>query len=164
MFHNHGVNNTFLIDLEPLTIIQNQYTSTSTNIPPLTSPRSFGRRNSTYILLIISLLFLIRELFSAATMRNWSKENQESLWFPFEALPEFLAVCLYAIPDLVPSVKEMREGKAQLKLNIEIRKEDDKDPSVNHIAEGRRNSAPACGSELVEKSADVEIDMGEYQS
>ncbi|KAF9554746.1 hypothetical protein CPC08DRAFT_821500 [Agrocybe pediades] len=104
-----------LLDLDPLTIIQLQRTQSTPSISPVSDRPSFGRRNSTYILLLISLLFLLRETFSAATMTNWERENEEALWFPFEALPEFLAVCLYAVPNLVPSDKEIRAGKERLR-------------------------------------------------
>ncbi|KAJ3491551.1 hypothetical protein NLJ89_g11327 [Agrocybe chaxingu] len=66
-----------------------------------------GKRHAIFILVAISLLLLVREIFLTATINNPRKQIQESLWYPLVALPEILAVILYAIPGLVPSRKEL---------------------------------------------------------
>ncbi|CAA7260716.1 unnamed protein product [Cyclocybe aegerita] len=67
----------------------------------------FGKRHAIFILVPISLLLLIREIFLTATINNPRKQIQESLWYPFVALPEILAVILYTIPGLIPARKEL---------------------------------------------------------
>ncbi|KAJ7187343.1 hypothetical protein C8R46DRAFT_981646 [Mycena filopes] len=63
----------------------------------------FGDRNGRYLLCIISLLMLVREVFLTATLNDATKQNNERLWYPLVALPEFLAVLCYAVSGLVPS-------------------------------------------------------------
>ncbi|TFK35428.1 hypothetical protein BDQ12DRAFT_655543 [Crucibulum laeve] len=68
---------------------------------------SFGMKNGIFILVAISLLLLIREAFSVATIGNLAKQNNEHFWYPLLALPEILAVVLYATPGLVPPRAEL---------------------------------------------------------
>ncbi|KAF8162620.1 hypothetical protein B0H34DRAFT_692095 [Crassisporium funariophilum] len=68
---------------------------------------SFGIKHGIHILVLISLLLLIREAFSTATMTNTRKQNNEHLWYPLIAVPEILAVILYSTPDLVPRRDEL---------------------------------------------------------
>ncbi|KAF8888344.1 hypothetical protein BD779DRAFT_1524935 [Infundibulicybe gibba] len=68
---------------------------------------SWGVRHGSYILCAISLLLLIREAFATATSSNAAKQNNEHLWYPLSALPEILAVALYATPGLVPPRSEL---------------------------------------------------------
>jgi hypothetical protein len=49
----------------------------------------------------------VREAFMAATVGNQAKQNNEHLWYPLVALPEVIAVMLYATPGLVPSQSEL---------------------------------------------------------
>ncbi|KAG6861025.1 hypothetical protein C0995_004878 [Termitomyces sp. Mi166 len=63
---------------------------------------NFGGRHRTSILMGISILLLIREVYDAATARDRSRANNEHLWYPLLVLPEILAVLLFAIPGLVP--------------------------------------------------------------
>ncbi|KAJ7771988.1 hypothetical protein DFH07DRAFT_803332 [Mycena maculata] len=65
--------------------------------------RPFGDRHGNYILCAISMLLIVREIFNVATIKDQSKQNNEHLWFPLLALPEWLAVVCYAAPGLVPS-------------------------------------------------------------
>lgn len=60
-----------------------------------------------YILLIISVLLLVRELFTTATVTNSAKQNEEHFWYPLLAVPEVLAVILLTIPGLVPRQDEV---------------------------------------------------------
>ena len=68
---------------------------------------SFGTKHGIFILVVISLLLLIREAFTTATMTNVNRQNNENLWYPLLALPELLAVMLYSTPGLVPSRDEL---------------------------------------------------------
>ena len=66
-------------------------------------------RYGDYILLIISLLLLIREIFSIATVNNAAKQDNEHLWYPLIALPEILVIIFYLTPGLVPRRDELIE-------------------------------------------------------
>ncbi len=48
----------------------------------------FGSRHAMSILLLASVLLLVREIFSIATVNNPTKQNAEHFWYPFIALPE----------------------------------------------------------------------------
>ncbi|KAJ7118401.1 hypothetical protein C8R43DRAFT_96205 [Mycena crocata] len=67
------------------------------------SVRPFGDRHGRYLLVLISLFMLVREVFLAATLNDVSKQNNERLWYPLVALPEFLAVLCYSVSGLVPT-------------------------------------------------------------
>ncbi|KAF8876265.1 hypothetical protein BD779DRAFT_171071 [Infundibulicybe gibba] len=69
---------------------------------------SWGMKHGSYILCAISLLLLIREAFATATMSDTAKQNNEHFWYPLIALPEILAVTLYAAPGLVPPAPSCR--------------------------------------------------------
>ena len=58
-----------------------------------------------YTLCLIVLLLLIREIYLTATLNN-SRQNEAS-WYPLAALPELLAVFLFAVPGLVPEKSEL---------------------------------------------------------
>jgi len=73
---------------------------------------SLGIRYGNYILLVISFLLIIRELFSIATVKNTAKLYNEHLWYPLLALPEVLAVILYLTPGLVPRRDELQQHSA----------------------------------------------------
>ncbi|KDQ62822.1 hypothetical protein JAAARDRAFT_30735 [Jaapia argillacea MUCL 33604] len=69
-------------------------------------------------LLLIALLLLIRESFFTATTGNSSattqaKANNEALFYPLSALPELLAVCLFAVRGLVPDRRELQEREME---------------------------------------------------
>lgn len=70
---------------------------------------SLGARYGTYILLMISLLLLVREAFATATVKNNAKQSNEHFWYPFLAVPEFLAIMLFTAPGLVPRQNEVPE-------------------------------------------------------
>ncbi|KAE9408495.1 hypothetical protein BT96DRAFT_914052 [Gymnopus androsaceus JB14] len=71
---------------------------------------SFGATHASILYGIISLLLLIREIFTVATLSNISEANNEHLWYPLVALPEFLCVIIFAIPGVIPS-REAQEEK-----------------------------------------------------
>ena len=66
-----------------------------------------GTKYGAYILCVIALLLLVREVFATATIGNLRKQNNEHLWYPLYALPEILAVAFYATPGLVPPRSEL---------------------------------------------------------
>jgi hypothetical protein len=68
---------------------------------------SFGMRNGVYILLVVSALLLVREAFSMATVNDLLKQTNEHFWYPLLAVPEIIAVTLYATPGLVPPRSEL---------------------------------------------------------
>ncbi|KAF7329599.1 hypothetical protein MKEN_00222900 [Mycena kentingensis (nom. inval.)] len=69
---------------------------------------AFGNRHGTYLLVLISLLLIIREVFLVAVINDASRQNNEAFWYPFVALTELLAVCCYAVPGLVPPRAEVK--------------------------------------------------------
>jgi len=69
--------------------------------------RSFGRTHGMYILIVIVLLLMIREIFYIATIENIKAQTNEALFYPLAALPEVLVVFLFAIPGLVPPKSEL---------------------------------------------------------
>ncbi|KAF8061828.1 hypothetical protein FPV67DRAFT_298202 [Lyophyllum atratum] len=68
---------------------------------------SLGAKYGVFILFIISVLLLIREAFATATTNDLETQNNEHLWYPLIAMPEFIAVVLYSTPDLVPVHSEL---------------------------------------------------------
>ncbi|KAJ7894099.1 hypothetical protein B0H13DRAFT_2036800, partial [Mycena leptocephala] len=74
------------------------------------SVRPFGDRNGRYLLCLISLLMLVREVFLMATL-NSARQNQESLWYPLVALPELLAVGCYSVSGPVPTRAALKAAK-----------------------------------------------------
>ncbi|KAJ6466157.1 hypothetical protein C8R47DRAFT_1235090 [Mycena vitilis] len=65
---------------------------------------SWGHRHGRYFLRLISVFMLVREIFVTAMMNNSTgKQNDERLWYPLVALPEFLAVVCYVVSGLVPT-------------------------------------------------------------
>ena len=70
---------------------------------------SLGVRYGNHILLIISLLLVVREAFTTATVKNNAKENDEHFLYPFLVIPEYLVVILFTAPGLVPRQDEVPE-------------------------------------------------------
>lgn len=68
---------------------------------------SLGVRHGNHILLVVSLLLLLREIFATATVTNATKQENEHFWYPLISLPEILVVLLYTIPGLVPRRDEL---------------------------------------------------------
>ncbi|KAJ7649040.1 hypothetical protein DFH06DRAFT_1421418 [Mycena polygramma] len=73
------------------------------------SAHPWGHRHGRYLLCLISVFMLVREIFLTATMNNSTKQNDERLWYPLVALPEFLAVVCYAVSGLVPTRAALKE-------------------------------------------------------
>jgi hypothetical protein len=74
---------------------------------------SIGDRHGIFILLLLVLLLLVREVFSTVTQYHADAGRNERLWYPLLALPELLAVCLFAVPGLVPSRRRLRDAEDQ---------------------------------------------------
>lgn len=68
---------------------------------------SFGMKHGVYILLVVAVLLLVREAFSMATVNDLLKQTNEHFWYPLLAVPEIIAVTLYATPGLVPPRSEL---------------------------------------------------------
>jgi cytochrome b561 len=62
-----------------------------------------------YILLIIGLLLLVREVFYIATV-NKTIQYKEGLFYPFAACTELAAVMLFLIPGIIPLKREVTEA------------------------------------------------------
>jgi len=73
--------------------------------------RPWGDRNGRYLICLISLMMLVREVFLTATIDNTTKQNNEHLWYPLVALPEFLAVVCYSVSGLVPTRRALKEAE-----------------------------------------------------
>jgi len=69
--------------------------------------KSLGKEYGAYVLSVIALLLIVREAFAIATVKNHAEQNNEHLWYPLYALPEIIAVILYATPGLVPPRSEL---------------------------------------------------------
>ncbi|KAG6816495.1 hypothetical protein H0H87_005576 [Tephrocybe sp. NHM501043] len=69
---------------------------------------TIGGEHSSYILCAIALLLFVREVFVTATLNDAAKQNNEHFWYPLYAVPEILAVILYATPGLVPPRSELQ--------------------------------------------------------
>jgi hypothetical protein len=68
---------------------------------------SFGSNHGTKILGLIAVLLLGREIFMVVTIGNLPRQQHEPYWYPFAAATEFLAVCLFITPGLVPPRSEL---------------------------------------------------------
>ncbi|KJA22237.1 hypothetical protein HYPSUDRAFT_77442 [Hypholoma sublateritium FD-334 SS-4] len=78
----------------------------------------FGSRHAMSILLLASVLLLVREIFSVATVNNAAKQDAEHFWYPFIALPEILATLCFTAPGLVPRRKELQQQYSQDGLSV----------------------------------------------
>ncbi|KAJ7766304.1 hypothetical protein DFH07DRAFT_1058674 [Mycena maculata] len=81
---------------------------------PIAAHRAFGDRHGKYIMCLVSLFLLVREVFMIATIGDLARQDKEALWFPLVALPEVLCVVCYAISGLVPPRSEL---KKQIEMN-----------------------------------------------
>ncbi|KAJ7111376.1 hypothetical protein C8R44DRAFT_883181 [Mycena epipterygia] len=99
-----------------LTVIQALQTAFAFNQSSMRAPSkylAFGDRHGKYILGLISLFLLVREVFLLATINDSTRQNEEVLWYPFVALPEVLAVFCYSISGLVPARSELKKMEAE---------------------------------------------------
>jgi hypothetical protein len=63
---------------------------------------SIGEKHGQHILLLISLLLVVREVYIVVTINNSAKQRDETLFYTLEAVPELLAVMFFATPGLIP--------------------------------------------------------------
>lgn len=67
-----------------------------------------------FVLCPILLLLLVRQAYLLATFTSFKdRQNNDDLWYPLFASPEFLAACLFAVPGLVPRPEEPSEEEKQ---------------------------------------------------
>ena len=74
---------------------------------PDASDDSFMSNYGVFILLLISMLFLVREGFLLATMTDYDKYLNEHFLYPLVIVPQFLVVILYTIPKLIPAREDI---------------------------------------------------------
>lgn len=67
-----------------------------------------GQTYVVYLHCPILFLLLIRQAYLLATF-NTNRRNEESLWYPLFAMPEFLAACLFSVRGLVPRPEDLPE-------------------------------------------------------
>ena len=80
---------------------------------------SSATRHGASVLCLIVILLLIREIYlTVATISNVSHQS-EGIWYPLAALPEVLAVALFAFPGLVPEKKDLVAITQQREKNPE---------------------------------------------
>jgi len=68
---------------------------------------SFGATYGMYILCLIVIFLLIREIYLTISTLNNVSHQDEAVWYPLAALPELLAVFLFAVPGLVPDKRDL---------------------------------------------------------
>ncbi|KIK64523.1 hypothetical protein GYMLUDRAFT_71341 [Collybiopsis luxurians FD-317 M1] len=61
-----------------------------------------GARHGAIIFALVSVLLLVREIYMLATIDSSVKQNKETTWYPFVALPELVCVTLYSLPGIIP--------------------------------------------------------------
>ena len=72
------------------------------------SNESKGEKYGHHVLGVVAILLLTREIFvTATTMGNAEQLYNEDLWYTLVAVPELIAVLLFATPDLVPARPEL---------------------------------------------------------
>lgn len=84
---------------------------------PISNP-AFGARHGIFVLAAISILLLVRDIFYTVTLGSTNasmeaKATNETFFYPLVALPELLAVVLFAVPGLVPSRRELQMYSAK---------------------------------------------------
>ncbi|KAF9065978.1 hypothetical protein BDP27DRAFT_1228167, partial [Rhodocollybia butyracea] len=69
---------------------------------PYNPSYNLGSRHGSLIFIVIAILLLMREVFTAATIGSTAEANNEHLWYPLVVLPEFVCMILYGIPGVIP--------------------------------------------------------------
>lgn len=64
---------------------------------------SIGETHGQWILLTISLVLLVRELYAAITLNDPTKTANETLFYVLQAMPELIALLMFTVPGLIPS-------------------------------------------------------------
>jgi len=95
---------TALLAIHTLFLVREEHAALRRGSLPRTS---FGSTYGMYILCLIVIFLLIREIYlTITTFQNISHQN-EAAWYPLSALPELLAVLLFAVPGLVPDKRDL---------------------------------------------------------
>ncbi|KAJ7142769.1 hypothetical protein C8R44DRAFT_827588 [Mycena epipterygia] len=87
--------------------------STSSN-PSNVSTGKTLRKASTILFLVLTIVQVLQTAWFfrakgySVTLNDASKQNNEHLWYPLVALPEFLAVLCYSVSGLVPTRAELK--------------------------------------------------------
>ncbi|KIL70443.1 hypothetical protein M378DRAFT_622737 [Amanita muscaria Koide BX008] len=102
--------------LNALMLINLEFVDPGIRYPPYAP---FGARNGSVVLLVISLLLLTREIFTAATLGNTAVYQNEQFWYPLVAVPELIAVALYLAPGLFPEPQPAQIPMHKVPLNNE---------------------------------------------
>lgn len=76
------------------------------------------------VLCLIVIFLLIREIYLTTVTISTVSHQNEAAWYPLAALPELLAVFLFAVPGLVPEKREL----------IARAHEHEKDPEATELA------------------------------
>lgn len=79
--------------------------------PSTYSGDSVGEAHGIFFLLPMVLLLLLRQAFYTATLNHSSTSTNEHFFYPLSALPEILAVLLFAVPGLVPPRKSVETAE-----------------------------------------------------
>ncbi|KAJ3773176.1 hypothetical protein FB446DRAFT_845028 [Lentinula raphanica] len=102
---------------QTLVLVKAEYEGKDPLTNPLSSLSKFGSTHAPLILTTISLLLLIREIFTVATIDQFSKATNEHYWYPLVALPEILCVVLYTVPGMIPPRNVGRVVGEEMKMN-----------------------------------------------
>ncbi|KAM6501019.1 hypothetical protein JOM56_004033 [Amanita muscaria] len=105
---------TVLQILNTLMLVKLEYAELGIRYPP---HAPFGAKNGSIVLLVISLLLLTREVFTAATLGNTAVYQNEHFWYPLVALPELIAVALYLVPGLFPEARPEQVAMHKAPMN-----------------------------------------------
>jgi hypothetical protein len=65
-----------------------------------------GKSFGLFITFLIVALLIAREAFFTATINKPAKQQNEDFFYPLAVVTEFIAVCLFAVPGLVPTGNE----------------------------------------------------------
>ncbi|KIL68435.1 hypothetical protein M378DRAFT_881936 [Amanita muscaria Koide BX008] len=105
---------TVLQTLNTLMLVKLEHADAGIRYPP---HAPFGAKNGSIVLLVISLLLLTREVFTAATLGNTAVYQNEHFWYPLVALPELIAVALYLVPGLFPEARPEQVAMHKTPMN-----------------------------------------------
>jgi hypothetical protein len=95
---------TALLAVHTVFLVREEHAALQRGLLPKTT---FGSTYGMYILCVIVILLLIREIYlTIATIPNVAHQSEDA-WYPLAALPEVIAVSLFAVPGLVPEKRDL---------------------------------------------------------
>ncbi|KAJ7636323.1 hypothetical protein FB45DRAFT_906385 [Roridomyces roridus] len=109
----HKASTAIFLVLTLVQLAQTIYFFQDTPINASNEGNRWGSRHANVLLLGISLMMLLREGFLTATINDSTRQNNEHLWYPLVAVPEFLAVVCYSVSGLVPTRRAIKEMESQ---------------------------------------------------